>query len=201
MTLLVISAYIILYLIAAIILLLLLITTIPFIYRSEGHYIDGTGSAYIVVKWFFGIISIRYQIDSTMNKSFEMKLFCRIPLKFKMKPSKETKRSQRRISPRGIKNILQSTARTLKKFMPSRFCLDAKIGFEDSYHTGLMCAVAPLFEETMLNYNSCSVHLVPVFEEEKFEGSYEIYGKIMLIILLIEAVKILTSGSFKKVKK
>jgi hypothetical protein len=200
MNVLIVLGYILLSLITAIILLLLFVTTIPFIYQSEGYYFNGKGSAYIIVKWFFSIISIRYQIDSTMKKSFEMKLFRHIPLKFKMKPSKETKRSQRRITLRGIKNILKSTARILKSFMPRRFRLDAKIGFEDAYHTGLMCAIAPAFEE-LFKYDSCSIHLVPVFEEEKFEGSYEIHGKIMILILLIEALKIITSGSFRKVKK
>lgn len=209
MTVLIITGYILSGLISVFLLILLTVIFIPFRYRSEGSYFDNSGRAFAVVKWISGAFAFRYDVEKTSGHRFEMILFWIIPVRIKAsfkkekkkpekkKSEKEKKRAKRTLTKKGIKMIIKGINRIVRSYMPKTFKLKAFIGFEDTYHTGIMCAILPALD-ILNNSDSCFITVVPVFDEESYEGSYEIDGKVVVLIILIEALKVFISGTKKR---
>lgn len=214
MIILIVVGYVLLCLMALLLLLLLLVIFVPFKYHSEGMYLDGQGSVVAMIWWLFGAVGIRYHMDNSFKHKFEIRLFWIIPLRIKTSSKKEEKKSEdkkeksdkkkkkskNRLRLESIKVITKSAKRIIRSFMPKRFRLNAVIGFDDAYHTGIMCVFIPVLEILNASDNS-SIDIIPIFGEEKYEGSYEIEGKVVVLIVLIEVVKVFMSGAFKKRKR
>ncbi|WP_242855687.1 DUF2953 domain-containing protein [Ruminiclostridium josui] len=153
---LIIALKIILYMFLIIAALVLLVIFVPFKYYAEGskyETISVKGNAY----WLFGAVKINFNYSTQdgfgtkfswfgfkhgfkkKNEDKSVKEAQEITKK-KVKKSKE-KPAYSYIKYEVLVQCLKSVFKILNHFKPSKFRIDAKVGFEDPMYTGLLCAI------------------------------------------------------------
>ena len=209
MIVLIVLGYILLILLYSVIALALMVLFIPFSYASYGSYYEGDGRVTVKLDWIFRAIGLRFSYQFDEGQEFELRVgFLHKKLNFLTKPSnkvkeledisnkKDKKKKSSRFTKEKLVVILKSLKKILMRYKPRRLIIDALIGFEDSYYTGLMCAglsaISPL-----VNRTGNDVRVIPQFNDTVYEGRYETEGRVVVFFLAWEALKIYFSKAFR----
>ena len=207
MIVLIILGYVLITIISILFILAVMLLFIPFSYLSYGSLDNDQGDATAEFKWLFNAIDMRMLFR--LGKAFECDL--RIGFlhfrpdfhRWKAKPKKEAslvEKKKRKRKGRFTKDkliiVLKSLKRILMRYKPRKLMIDATIGFDDAYYTGLMCAglssISPL-----VNLTGSEVRIVPEYNDALFEGCYEAEGRVVVFFLAWEALKIYFSKPFR----
>ncbi|MGI6451153.1 MAG: DUF2953 domain-containing protein [Desulfitobacteriia bacterium] len=149
------------------------------------------------LSWLFGGIKISFSKYARQKKELTLQLLgIRKQLNIKAqdkkrqgkraKPKKDPQKSKLKLSAFLQGDVLKKTFSTLGKILkhcgPRYFTVNARIGFADPMHTGLMCAFLSQFQALLSRYD---LTLEPVFDEEVLVGRFSIGGKIWLPYLSV----------------
>ena len=136
----------------------------------------------------------RVKEEEAFEEAREPSLFEKIRFTFKsicdkLKKIKEFKAVFDKIKPMLV--------RIIKSVMPKKICGYIDFGFEDPASTGMLCAALgalciPIPE---------GLKVTPYFNEKKFACDVKMKGRIFIIIILVNAVKILRVPEIKKLLK
>ena len=94
--------------------------------------------------------------------------------------------------------IFELSTMILKHIKPRRFELKGRYGFNDPYHTGILCA---LVNSIIPNGKKNNVDLIPVFDEEIIEGNFILEGYIVPGYLFYLFIKIIVLPKIKKASR
>lgn len=94
------------------------------------------------------------------------------------------------------RKIIDTLAKILKHCGPKELMVDARIGFSDPMHTGLMCAFLSQFYTRLNKYDMA---IEPVFDEEIIEGRFSIGGRIWLPYLILVMIGFLITKPIRNI--
>ncbi|GEM_PF-499004 len=206
---------ILLSLIVILVVLVLMILFIPFAYASRGSYYDEEGDLEARVDWLFGLVRLKYSLMSHQIHALEIRLFGFIRKGLNPEGKKDKKTGDEKAHHKKIKDveeekkggfslhmlpeILKSTQKLIGKYKPKVFAIDATIGFEDAYHTGLLCAGLSSLTPLLESYRDIRVQ--PDFVNEVIEGCYELQGRITVFYIIYEALRLYFSKPFREQRR
>lgn len=215
MIVLVILGYILLAVVSLVLLLVLMLLFIPVTYYSKGDIQEGAGGAVASVGWLFGAVGVRYRIDTALKQHFEIRLFNLIGFRMKspsrklaeagdddedpLKKKQEDKKKKGKFTLEKLKTVLKSVERILKRYKPRKLYINATIGFDDAYYTGLMCAGLSALSPVVSSFGK-DIRVSPDFNDEIFSGRYYLHGRAVIFFLVWEALRVFFSKSFRKSK-
>ncbi|AEY64691.1 DUF2953 domain-containing protein [Clostridium sp. BNL1100] len=205
---LIITLKIILYVFLIIAALVLLIVFVPFKYYAEGSKYK-TIAVKGYASWLFGTVKINFNYSTQdgfgtnfswfgFKKGFEKKNEDN-----SVKQAQESKVKKVKDKPaysyftyevfmQGLKSVFK----ILNHYKPSRFRIDAKVGFEDPMYTGLLCAVRNTWFAIL---NKDSIRIQTNFEDETLEGSFLIGGGIQIFYLILVGIEFVFTKPFKSI--
>jgi len=190
--------------------IILLIILIPYDYYAYGKKLD---ECYIKcgAAWLFGginiglckclrepmetsitILGIRKKIRSekkhrNLNKTQE---------KTKTHGKKKGSAIQKNLSGELIKKVFTAVVKILYHCKPRRLYINARVGFEDPSHTGLLCAAKGIAYKF---FSKHTVRIETVFDDEILEGRFFIRGRIWLFYLILVTVGTLLTKPFRNI--
>ena len=109
---------------------------------------------------------------------------------------KKTGKTKKKIHPGQMlsKDMFKSIRILISDFLrlikPDKFRLTGIIGFEDPYHTGMLCSFLYCLKRNLKNSD---IGVLSAFDREVFEGSFEIEGKLTVAALLFISMKFVFS--------
>lgn len=121
------------------------------------------------------------------------------------KKAERTKRTKRtpqrkfRLTQEKLLLLVNAGMRALRRVMPARVRLDARIGFDDPADTGTLCAVlGPLQALFQDDPDRFDIRIVPDFETTALVGALEMKGSIQLWFIVWEGLKLAISRPFRQ---
>ncbi|HOQ38069.1 MAG TPA: DUF2953 domain-containing protein [Acetivibrio sp.] len=207
------------YVIIALIFLLTLIMIVPIEFKIHGEKYEKVFLKARVIL-FKGLIGGHFklagnekmQIYATVfgfKKRIEVDKFKKLKSDKEKPKRKEKKREkidfQKYLEPDFIECALISLKKVLRHIKPRKFIIEGRVGFEDPYVTGLMCAVLNVFYEVLKKAN---ISIKTVFDDEVLEGRCLIQGRVIPAYIAYIALRLYFSGpvrikqnhKFKEVK-
>lgn len=199
---------ILVYMIITIVALIAIILVIPFQYSCSGFKYEKTFLK-AKVKWLFGGVKFVFSYDSQTGTLKEFRLF---GIKLSPKEHKknliqrENKKKKKKTSGKiGIslmkelfKEGLSAFKKVFNRIKPKKFMLNAKVGFDDPYNTGVLRAVLSIFQKEIQRYD---VKIDTIFDDEVIEGRFLIQGRIIIAELIPIAIKFMFSRPVKNMFK
>jgi hypothetical protein len=198
------------------VILALMILFIPFFYASNGSYYDEEGGLTARIYWLFGLVRLNFSLMSHWMHGFEIRLFGFIHKDLNAEGKKNNKlvkekdhhNKDRKDSQKGKKGgfslnmlpeIFKSAGKLLGRYKPKVLAIDATIGFEDAYYTGIMCAVLSTLSPLLASYRE--IRIRPDFKDEIVEGCYEIQGRITVFHIVYEVLRVYFSKPFREQRR
>lgn len=203
------------YILLGIGILLIALIVIPYQYRVTGENIDES-QINVFASWLFGGIKIVYRQRPKQTKEIIL-IILGISKHIHPKETSTIRHNEEKIKSRKnpntlkrnnqshlreylrtdvIKKTLMVALKFFKHSQPKELFLNAKIGFSDPMHTGLMCAFTSqlyqLFEKFDLN-------IQPVFDEEIYEGRFLIGGRIWIAYLILVMIGFLITKPIRNI--
>ncbi|MCX7774466.1 MAG: DUF2953 domain-containing protein [Clostridia bacterium] len=191
--------------------LILVLLFVPIDYESQGFLYEEDMGVTASVGWLFGGLEVRFSKGRGTPQSFEMRILGCLKKNLNTMPtvrsekkkndqekkkSKKAKKTKAPFTKEKLMAILKSVKRILKAYKPRYFSLDTTVGFDDAYHTGLLCAGIETLKPVLDKLGE--VRIKPVFDDEIFEGRYDVAGRMMLGIIALEGLRIIFSKPFRK---
>lgn len=215
MILLIVLGYMVLSLLGLLLFFILCLLFVPFRYKSWGQANEDQKGVLARVDWLMGLLCINYSFDAGTGQKLELRIlhFIRKDIglgsskKMKLegkeddkpqeeKKNKETGRKIFRLTRDKLRLMIKGALNVLSAYKPYYFSVECIVGFEDSYHTGLLLAGVQSFYPVLRKMGE--IRFTPDFEEETLEGHYALSGRIFLVIAAFEALKLYFSKTFRK---
>lgn len=205
MIVLVILGHVLVTIISIIFVLALMLLFIPFIYLSYGSANNANGGATAELKWLFSAVGMKLAFRTGLPFIYELRIgFLHFRPNFHRGKEKvgegsidkEKKREKGRFTKEKLMIVLKSIKRILKRYKPRRLMIDAIIGFDDAYYTGLMCAGLSSLSPLISSAGS-EVRIIPEFNEAVFEGCYKTEGRVVVFFIAWEGLRIFFSKPFR----
>jgi hypothetical protein len=181
------------YILVALLILLVLILVLPLEFRLYGQKQEET---------FFkaSVILFKGAVVFQFLKPFkeQAKMYVRI-LGFKknIKTHKVSEKENKKEKPKkeNSRNYLEPSflkclKNVLKHIKPKKFAIEGRVGFEDPYVTGIVCAVLNVLCQELKKAN---IKVNTVFDEEIFEGKCLIQGRVVLAYIAYIALRLYLS--------
>ncbi len=173
---------------------------IPFGYRAEAVGLDEKRIRFKVF-WLFQMLSFsgsyRYKQGFESRVSFLGFSFrtggSGKPKEEKEKRKKEGKK-RRSFSTEAVRQMLTGIRKVIAHLMPDRLEGYGRIGFDDPYHTGLLCSVVESLRGTGIH----DVRLDYVFDDEVYEGEVYVKGRIYIVYIVYIAARLLLNRSARE---
>lgn len=196
MEVLIILGYVLLILVGFLLLLLI----VPTKYSFTGEKYD---DAFIKAKVsiLLGLIGFYYYND------FEKKNVTKVTIlgfsinissknkKYKSEPKKDkNKNFKDYLNKSFIKSSLISLGMVMLHIKPKKLEIVGKIGLEDPYYTGLICAFKNIFYPRLKN---AKINIDTVFEDEVLEGRCLIQGRVILLYIAYIGLRLYCSRPVK----
>ena len=183
--------------------LLLCILFIPVEYQSNGYFASENQGISAQIRGLFGWITLEYTYAPEMGQKMEL-IFVHLfkkKINFQGRQGKRSKKNETngvekkegdgrkyRLTLEGLEMVFRSIKRVLAAYKPTLLKVDCTIGFEDSYHTGLLCGGLQAIYPGLQKLGH--VRIVPVFDDEYLEGSFSLAGRIILAVAVIESLRL-----------
>lgn len=191
------------YILAALFILLTLILVMPIEFIVDGQkyekafikagflwFMGAVGFQFIKVQSEEAIMCIRILgFKKTINISKIDKNRSKVKKKPKEKP-KEKNYSRNYLESDFLKCALKSSIKVLNHMKPKKFVVEGRIGFEDPYITGIVCAISNVLCKELKKAN---IKVYTVFDEEIFEGKCLIQGRMVLAYMAYVALRLYLS--------
>ncbi|HPD00160.1 MAG TPA: DUF2953 domain-containing protein [Acetivibrio sp.] len=189
------------YVIMALILLLVLIMVVPVEFKIHGEKFEKTFLRARVI-WFKGLLGFHFRLADTEKMQMYVSVFglkkkidAHLFNKFKgdkEKPERKEKDKRKKYSRNYIESdflrcALISIKKVLRHIKPRKFTIEGRVGFEDPYVTGLVCAVLNMFYYELKKAN---INVNTVFDDEVLEGRCLIQGRVVLAYMAYIALRL-----------
>lgn len=188
------------YVFLALLTFLSLLFILPVKYSFAGEKYD---SAFIKAKVsiLLGLIGFYYYNDFE-KKNITKVTILGLPIKISSKKKKykrEAKKDMNKnfnnyLNKSFIKSSLKSLGKAVLHIKPKKIEIAGKIGFEDPYYTGLICAFKNIFYPRLKN---AKISIDTVFEDEVFEGRCLIQGRVILLYIAYIGLRLYCSRPVK----
>lgn len=190
--------------------LLLFILLIPFSYKLRGVSREKK-TVWADLHWLFGLLGITGTYELGTGFTGKVRIFG-IPIRMsaedlskmgkskvkKEKEQEEKKKKKKKKNNRikvftleGLQYVLHSVNTVLRQVLPRRFEGYGILGFDDPYYTGILSAVL----ESLRGIGAHNMKLEYAFDREVFEGELYLEGRIIIIVLLYIALRVLLHKS------
>ncbi|AUG58179.1 MAG TPA: DUF2953 domain-containing protein [Ruminiclostridium sp.] len=179
------------YILLILLVILLLLLIVPVKYSFTGEKYE---SAFIKgkVSLLLGFVKLYYYND------FEKKNIAKItllgfPVNISYKKKRKKKRRPKKdksynyLNKRFLKSSLKTIGKVILHIKPSKLEISGKIGFDDPYYTGLICAFRNIFYP---KFKNAKINIDTVFEDEIFEGSFLIQGRVILFYVVYMVLRL-----------
>ncbi|MGI5851748.1 MAG: DUF2953 domain-containing protein [Clostridiales bacterium] len=201
---------ILIYLMLLLISILMLMLVMPIYYGFSGTKEDMLIIGVEVfgpLKWMHLVFKTEDMTTSELNLRF-----LGIPIRFRGRKKHFPDGEKTKMDIKNVKNhkkrqeagrelfmkIFELSTMILKHIKPRRFELKGRYGFNDPYHTGILCA---LVNSIIPNGKKNNVDLIPVFDEEIIEGNFILEGYIVPGYLFYLFIKIIVLPKIKKASR
>lgn len=186
------------YVIMVLLFLLALIMFVPIKFKIHGQKYEKTFLKARVI-WFKGLIGFHFIMIAPQKmqmyarffgfkKKIEADKFKRDKERPKDKEKdKGEKASRNYFEPDFLKCAFLSLKKVLWHIKPRKFIVEGRVGFEDPYVTGLMCAVLNILYAELKKAN---INIKTVFDDEVLEGRCLIQGRVVLAYVAYIALKL-----------
>ncbi|TYQ16425.1 UNVERIFIED_CONTAM: Protein of unknown function (DUF2953) [Acetivibrio alkalicellulosi] len=203
MTVLIILGYVLL----ALLLFLILLLVIPTKYSFKGQKYERSFIR-AKVSVLFGMLGFSYYNDFEKKNLIRI-LILGLPINIPKGKEKDKKKKDKNIKDKDnsrdylnvafIKSALKSVKRIILHIKPKRFEIEGRIGFEDPFYTGVMCAFQNILVSQL---KDAKINVTAEFEDEIYEGKGLIQGRVVLLYVAYIALKLYRSRPVKiKAKK
>ena len=208
---------ILLYTLTFILLMVILALLVPIEYDFSGHHHEG-----YLLKGninFSKILKISFLKESKQHRISMHLIGMRIPLKprdtnknierknKKLEKTKKIRKSKKHnnireyLKPSVIKQVIRTVLKMLHILKPHKFEVNASVGFDDPYVTGMCFAFLQMLHPVLNQHN---IELEPIFTESVLVGKFSIQGRVILGRIALVSLLFLLSkpirSTFKKNK-
>ncbi|MFZ5986815.1 MAG: DUF2953 domain-containing protein [Bacillota bacterium] len=186
------------YLILILLVLLLMVLFIPFNYLFEARKYDDALIRFRV-SWLKGLAGFFYIKALNRKACMYISLFglkIGINAKGKAREEKVEEKEHKENNLQDfldldfLKCLIDSLKKILKHIKPKKFILKGRIGFEDPYYTGTVCALTNIFYTQL---QDASIKIETVFDDEVIEGECLVQGRIALVVIAYIALRLYLS--------
>ncbi len=200
---------ILLVLLWILLILLMAILLIPFSYKMRAISQEKK-SVWADVHWLFGLLGVTGTYELGLGFTGKVRILG-IPIKVssedlskmakgkdKDKDKKEKEKKKKKKSGRvkvftveGLEYVLGSVGKVIRQVLPRCFEGYGILGFDDPYYTGILSAVL----ESLRGIGAHNMNLEYAFDREVYEGEFYLEGRIIIIVLLYIALRVLLHKS------
>lgn len=202
------------FILVALLILLVLILIVPIEFRLYGQKQEETFFKASVIL-FKGAVVFQFLKTFSEQARMQVSIFGfkkKIEMSKVSKKEKENKKekpkkdsSRNYLEPSFLKCALKCLTKVLNHIKPKKFVIEGRVGFEDPYVTGIVCAVLNVLYQELKKAN---INVRTVFDDEIFEGKCLIQGRVVLAYIafialrlyLSRPVRIKQKPKFKEVK-
>lgn len=208
----VIAVKIIIYILLALLAIFMLVLFVPFRYQVEGSKYE-TAMVDGFADWLFGAVKIRFDYSSQTGSKTKFGVFG-FKKSLEKGKSKQGKKPIEKITEANdirkekdkpaysyikyevFTQILKYVLKLLNHYKPSKFNIDARVGFEDPLYTGLLCAIK---NSGFAILDKTNISLQTTFEDEILEGSFLIGGEFQIFYLILVAIEFVFTKPFRSI--
>lgn len=185
------------YILVALLVLLVLILVLPLEFRLYGQKQEETFFKASVIL-FKGVVVFQFLKAFSEQARMCVSIFC---FKKNIKTHKVSKKKNKKeklkkdgsrnyLEPNFLKCALKCLTKVLNHIKPKKFEIEGRVGFEDPYVTGIVCAVLNVLYQELKKAN---IKVRTVFDEEIFEGKCLIQGRVVLAYIAFIALRLYLS--------